>query len=149
MEIKNLNRLRRKLEHLAKSRLESPNAIGGESVIVGYTANYAAYVHENLEGRPNPPRSDAQRKAMFASIRENEEKGHTGWQVGESKFLEKAARRLDNNGTLSGVITKAMLRGTKLQQALYLAGLRIQRASQKLVPVDTGNLRASAFTRKE
>ena len=130
MEIKNLNRLRKKLEHLAKSRVESPNAIGGESVIVGYTANYAVYVHENLE-----PAEGASGKAHV--------KGRQG------NYLGQPARQLDNDGTLSGVITKAMLRGTKLQQALYLAGLRIQRASQKLVPVDTGNLRASAFTRKE
>lgn len=35
----------------------------------------------------------------------------------------------------------------KLAKALYIAGLFIQAESQKIVPVDTGFLRASAFTR--
>ena len=34
-----------------------------------------------------------------------------------------------------------------LEKGLVLAGLRLQRDSQKLVPVDTGNLKGSAFTR--
>ena len=44
---------------------------------------------------------------------------------------------------------------TKQQQAkgmergLVKAGLMLQRASQKVVPVDTANLKKSAFTRKE
>ena len=40
-------------------------------------------------------------------------------------------------------------RGHVLAQALLAAGLRLQRESQMLVPIDTGNLRASAFTRLE
>lgn len=35
------------------------------------------------------------------------------------------------------------------ERGLKRAGLMLQRASQKLVPIDTGNLRASAFTRAE
>ena len=34
-------------------------------------------------------------------------------------------------------------------QAMLKAGLFLQAASQRLCPVDTGNLRASAFTRLE
>jgi len=36
-----------------------------------------------------------------------------------------------------------------LEIGLVKAGLLLQRASQQIVPVDTGALRASAFTRKE
>lgn len=36
-----------------------------------------------------------------------------------------------------------------MAQALLLAGLRLQRESQLLCPVLTGNLRNSAFTRVE
>lgn len=45
-------------------------------------------------------------------------------------------------------IAKSQLRlGVVSGQALKLAGLRLQRESQQLVPVDTGNLKASAYTR--
>ena len=36
-----------------------------------------------------------------------------------------------------------------LEKGLVLAGLFLQRESQMIVPVDTGTLRASAFTRKQ
>ena len=143
MKIENLDRLKRKLAHLAVSKLESPNSIKGESVVVGYTAGYALYVHENeeiwppgmrLKGLPRPKGKgkywDPQNKA-------------------QPKFLEHPARELNNSGELSRIVVEAMRRGVKLQQALSLAALRIQRESQKLVPVDTGNLKASAFTQKE
>jgi len=39
--------------------------------------------------------------------------------------------------------------GLRLGLGLRLAGLRLQRASMLVVPVDTGNLRASAFTRSK
>lgn len=44
---------------------------------------------------------------------------------------------------VEGKITKAILRG------MVKAGLHLQRKSQQIVPVDTGNLRNSAFTRKQ
>ena len=37
--------------------------------------------------------------------------------------------------------------GLKMALGLKAAGLKLQRDSQRLVPVDTGNLKASAFTR--
>lgn len=109
------------------------------SVIVGYTAAYAVHVHENIEmkwkglpRRPNPP--------------------HKGnyWDPagkGQAKYLEQPARELKKE--FSRIIVTACSRGAKLEQALLMAGLRLQRESQQLVPVDTGNLKASAFTRKE
>jgi len=36
-----------------------------------------------------------------------------------------------------------------LNRGLRLAGLKVQRESQQVVPVNTGNLKASAFTRAE
>lgn len=62
MKIENLNRL---LEKLKSRETAAKNQTC--SVIVGYTANYAIYVHENLEAK------------------------HT---VGQAKFLEEPARRL-------------------------------------------------------
>ena len=93
---------------------------GKPSVIVGYSTAYAVFVHENLEAK-HP--------------------------VGEAKFLEKPARLL--RPELSDIVNQAMRKGKTLAQALLLAGLRLQRESQMLVPVDTGTLRNSAFTRME
>ena len=93
---------------------------GQMSVVVGYTANYAVYVHE--------------RQARHAPGKQ--------W-----KFLEQPARQMA--GTLGDIVGTSLKHGTKLLQALYLAGMRLQRESQMIVPVKTGNLRGSAFTAKE
>ncbi len=99
------------------------------SVIVGYTANYALHVHETLE-----PAEDATRKARNAA----------GGQQG--KFLEQPART--ETRKMKEIVEEAAPR-VGIVQALLVAGLFLQRASQLLVPVDTGNLKGSAFTRKE
>jgi hypothetical protein len=92
------------------------------SVIVGYEGvNYAVYVHENLEARHAP-----------------------GTQA---KYLEQPAREKQN--VLAQIIVDAVRNGAPLLTALYLAGLRLQRESQLIVPIATGELRHSAFTRKE
>jgi hypothetical protein len=107
------------------------------SVIVGYTAAYAVHVHENIEMKwKGLPR----------------QKPHKGnyWDPqgrGQAKFLEQPARELKRE--FSKIIVGACSNGAKLHQALMMAGLRLQRESQQLVPVDTGNLKASAFTRRE
>ena len=54
---------------------------------------------------------------------------------------------------LPQVLKNLSLRAARLQaecaKGLKVAGLMLQRASQLKVPVDTGNLKASAFTRAE
>jgi hypothetical protein len=103
-----------------RTRAAKANKDANPSVLVGYTAAYALFVHENLEAH-HP--------------------------VGQAKFLEQPARELGRElGTITG---KAVQQGQTLAMGLVLAGLRLQRASQELVPVDTGNLRGSAFTRLE
>lgn len=92
----------------------------GQSVVVGFTAAYALFVHENLEAK------------------------HT---VGQAKFLEQPARTLRRE--LAQIISDAVKKGRTLLQGLLLAGLRLQREAQNLAPVDTGALRNSAFTRVE
>jgi hypothetical protein len=87
------------------------------SVSVGYTQHYAIHVHENLEAF-HP--------------------------VGQAKYLEEPARA--NAATYGRIGTQAYRNGATLPKALLVAGLALQRDSQKLVPVDTGALRASAFT---
>lgn len=114
--ITNIKRLKTKLERLQDKYVGSETP----SVVVGYTANYAIYVHER-------PARHAPGKQM--------------------KFLEQPARQL--SGELGNIITTAIEGGSKLLPALYLAGLRLQRDSQEIVPIDTGNLKGSAFTAKE
>ena len=99
---------------------ESQREDDGE-VYVGYTAQYALHVHEA------PPGTQFQRPGA------------------QSKYLEQPAR--DMSDELADIIRKSKKRGVGLVHSIYLAGLRLQRASMQIVPVDTGNLRASAFTR--
>jgi hypothetical protein len=89
-------------------------------VAVGYTAPYTVYVHENLQN--NHP-------------------------VGQAKFLEQPARQMASE--LAHLIASELRDGKTVGQALLKAGLRLQRAAQKLTPVDTGLLVRSAFTRLE
>jgi len=105
------------------------------SVVVGYTANYAIFVHEDLKARHAPGK--------------------------QAKYLEQPARQLNNDGTLGKLIVKSMKGGASMIEALSIAGLRLQRESQKIVPISgwdaiisppgqgSGNLKGSAFTRKE
>ena len=105
----------------ASERFVSPLAVGGESVIVGYTANYALYVHENLKAHHN---------------------------VGQAKFLEQPAR--EKALEIAERIVDSMAGGARLHDAIVVGAQLLQRESQALCPVGpTGNLKASAFTRKE
>lgn len=105
-------------ESLVKKLLKASKDIGDVNpVVVGYTAEYAGQVHEDLA---------------------------TEHKIGEAKFLEKPAYLLGSE--LSRVALNVIKLGGTLQQGLLAAGLRLQRESQLLVPVDTGALRASAFT---
>lgn len=90
------------------------------SVVVGYTQNYALAVHERTwVYHPN----------------------------GQAKFLEEPFRSLAPE--MKALIAEDMKGGMTMEQALLRQGLRLQRESQELVPVDTGALKGSAFTRVE
>lgn len=90
------------------------------SVVVGFQARYAIFVHENLEARH---------------------------RIGQAKYLEQPAREMAPElGLMVGKLVKS---GMSLEKALVVAGLRLQRAAQQLTPVDTGNLKNSAFTAVE
>ena len=57
------------------------------------------------------------------------------------KFLEEPFRQL--RGAMVNTIADQINRGRSLRQATQLAVLRLFNASQRLVPVDTGDLKAS------
>lgn len=88
--------------------------------VVGYKQEYAVFVHENLEAH-HP--------------------------VGQAKFLEQPARTMAKE--LAALIRGLLKAGKALRVALLTAGLKLQAASQKLCPVDTGALKNSAFTKLE
>ncbi len=134
IEIKGLEALQNKLRAMAaKARTE-----GSASVSVGYVANYAVHVHENLEALHGAAYNAAYGgKPGFKSRGPNQ----------QAKFLERPARQLSDDGTLGRMVFKSLRAKQTMAQALLQAGLRIQRESQLIVPVDSGNLRAGAFTR--
>lgn len=89
-------------------------------VHVGYTQAYAVPVHENTQAFHN---------------------------VGQAKYLEQPAR--EHQKDVLNDVEQAYKRGASLGDSMVVGGLRLQRESQKLVPVDTGALKNSAFTRKK
>lgn len=155
MKVENLERLKEKLRQKIAEKLVSPNATAGESVVVGYTAAYAVYVHENLEVKHGSD-YNAWHGEEISAGKTKSGKTKKGWKGKTSrgpnqqaKFLEQPARQLNNSGELTNDINQAVAAGAKLQDALLVGAVRIQRESQLIVPVDTGNLLGSAFTAKE
>lgn len=141
MKIEGVAKLNQQLRERAKKWLgdsQEQAKSGGKSVIVGFTAAYALYVHENMEmrlkGQPRP-----NNRGFYW-----DPQGTAG-----PKFLEGPARELNNSGELSHILNAALQMGKTLMQGLLLCGLRVQREAMQRVPVDTGNLKASAFTRLE
>jgi len=130
-EIQNLDRLMdklKKLEHRYDKKIR-------REVIVGYSAAYAVYVHENIEMKWR----GVKRKGKDGKGRYWDPQGQ-----GQSKFLEQPARELQPE--LARVAREVLENGGTMREALLAAGMRLQRKSMELVPIDTGNLRASAFT---
>jgi hypothetical protein len=156
MKVEGLKRLQERLQVEIERRLSKPSqGSEGESVVVGYAASYAVYVHENLEARHGADYNSWHGEEIAAGKTKS---GRTkkGWKGKTSrgpnqqaKFLEQPVRELSNDGTLAQDIIGAMRKGVQLQDALLVGAERIQRESQLLVPVDTGNLRGSSFTEKE
>jgi hypothetical protein len=89
------------------------------SVSVGFTQAYGIFVHENLEAH-HP--------------------------TGQAKFLEQPAREMATE--IPQIVKKTINDGGTLEDGLLVAGFELQRRAQQLTPVDTGALKASAFTSK-
>lgn len=162
-EVQYAERLFSKLKKLAERAGTDEQEV---VVKVGYTAAYALYVHENMEifppgmrlrGLPRGSRMYRDKdgivrvsQSMLTSGKAGFKKRGYYWDPqgrARPKFLEEPTRALMPE--LSQMIATALKRGKTLAQALLAAGLRLLRESMKLVPVDTGNLKNSAFTRLE
>jgi hypothetical protein len=92
----------------------------GEGVVVGFTQAYAIFVHEDTEAAHN---------------------------VGNAHFLLGPANRM--KGELATIVSAVTKSSGSVEKGLLTAGLRLQREAQGETPIDTGALRASAFTAKE
>jgi hypothetical protein len=150
--VQNLSRLIAKLSNLAGAvRGNDPHPV----VAVGYTAAYALPLHERIEmkwrglPRDRSVRLGGAPRTVTTGHNASKAKGLFWGPTGEAKFLERPFRELAASGEFFRIIYTAMKRGATLAQGLVLAGLRLQRESQKRVPVLTGNLRNTAFTRLE
>lgn len=108
-----------KVVAMLKARAAKASQDKKVSVSVGYTTEYALWVHEMTNIPHKPP--------------------------GVAKFLETPARLMKDE--LATTIKTAIQQGKTVAQALLLAGLKLQGASQRICPVDTGALRASAYTK--
>lgn len=124
------------------------------SVVVGYQAAYALFIHENIEMKwKGLPRDRSVRKhkteqnVVTTGHRETEGKGVFWGPNGQAKYLEQPARELAS--TLGKIVRQAVKAGNTLLEGLLMAGRYLQKESQKLVPVDTTNLKQSAFTEVE
>lgn len=100
----------------AKSKRKYGN-LSNPSVTVGYTQHYALLVHEMV-----------------------------GWrhEVGQAKYLEQPLRTEAKQ--IGHLVTASVAMGATLLDGLIVGGLYLQAAAQDLTPVDTGALKASAFT---
>ena len=116
----------------AFNRLSKKAGKNRVSVIVGYggETNYALAVHENA-------RQEARRR-----LTKKKKNPKAQW-----KFLEQPAREFA--GELGRIVAVIMKKTGNMELALKTAGERLQRESQLLVPVDTGDLKGSAFTEVE
>lgn len=126
-------------------------------VSVGYEADYALSVHENVAMRGKGlPRSgeakfagyDKQGRRMVTTHRTNSDKKGFYWDPqgqAQAKFLEEPART--ERKTIALIIRRSIEAGLTMEQALLQGGFYLQGESQMKVPVDLGILKASAFTR--
>ena len=151
MKIKGLNKVIKTLEQMQRDAGQEVK----QSVIVGYESAYAVYVHENLEAAHGAThnakhKGRAKRDTKGKYIKGKHNRGKRPKKRGpnqQAKFLETPARKMQ--GELGAIIKNAVKNGAPLTKAMLMAGMRLQRASQKIVPVDTGNLKGSAFTKLE
>lgn len=156
-----LQKLRNKFKELQKEAKRQTL----KTVVVGYSAAYALYVHEKVEmkwkGLPRGQGFSVNKKGQVVVPKHIMHAAETGGKVGganrgfywdpqgraQAKFLEQPAREMQDE--LGRVCAEIVKQTGSMEQGLLAAGLRLQRESMKLVPIDTGNLRASAYTRAE
>jgi len=113
----------------------------GAVVTVGYTAKYAIYVHQNKKMKWKGKKRTGKRP-------DGSKRKGCYWDPqgkGQSQFLLRPFR--EKRKEMQAIVKKVFLKTGNITLGLFTAGLFLQRESQKLVPVDSGNLKQSAFTK--
>ena len=147
-KILNVDRLLKKLRAIENKS----KATHDGSVVVGYNAGYAVYVHEDMN-KAHGAAYNAKYAAEIASGLTPSGKVKKGWKGRtnrgadqQAKFLEKPVREMGRpGGELAQIVTEQVTHGVPLVKALLVAGEALLRASQEIVPVETGNLKGSGF----
>ena len=117
-EVQGLRKLVEKLRAKAAQSIKDDNV----SVLVGYTASYALWVHE----------MDA--KTLGQGVPRPSGLGHYWGPSDEGpKFLERPARELAKE--LGRIVANMLRQRRTMAQGLVAAGLRLQRESQKMILV--------------
>jgi hypothetical protein len=132
MDIQGITQLVEKLRNMAAKARKDSDAV----VAVSFTAEGAIYVHEMME-----PKTLGQGVPRPSGLGE-----FWGPPQYGPKYLENTVRELANTGELKRIIAEGLRRKLTMAQTLVIAGLRVQRDSQERVPVEYGQLRASAQT---
>ena len=152
LHVRGAKKVEDKLKWLQKQSRRHNNV----GVIVGYTANYALWVHEapgKYHGMIGP--GGLKPRTVMRGSKKRAAKGYKGhvWDPqgrAQPKFLEQPFREHHDKmiHTIFHVTKNlGIAKGHGLDKGLMVAGLFLQRQSQELVPVMDGNLKASAFTR--
>lgn len=141
-KITNLSSLIQKL----RLKEASSKKLDNGTVVTGFNASYAVFVHEMI---PNTLGTGISRIGRRPDGSKRTGKWWDPQGRGRPKYLEEPARELNNSGELARVVRESYNKQGSLLKALLQGGLRIQRESQKIVPVDLGNLKGSAFTEVE
>lgn len=161
MKFEGTARLTAKLKAQAAKYVGQDNTVR-PAVEVGYTAAYALYVHENMEIWPPGMRLKGLPRGLGFSQKDGVvfvPKGILAGTAGgaargfywdpqgkaQPKFLESVVR--EDRDAIWRAIFEGLKAGMTLAQALLKAGLLVQRNSMQRVPVDTGHLKSSAYTR--
>lgn len=148
----------KKLEVKLRERVAATAGDAEPTVIVGFTAAYALYVHEDMEmawrGLSRDPRirriemgGDPAKARPRPRVKEPKGRYWDPQGKGQAKFLEGPLRELRDE--LRRIMAEVLAHGRTPAQALLAAGLRLQREAMLRVPVDTGNLKSSSYVRLE
>ena len=106
-----------KLQKKLQQMEKKSKADANVGVTVGFCQNYAVWVHERQ-----------------ATHKEGKQ-----W-----KYLSTPARQLESE--LGQIILTVYKTTGNMLKSLLVAGMRLQREAQQIVPIDTAALKASAFT---
>lgn len=129
--------LQRKLRAMGKyAKIEATG-----SYAVGYSASYAVIVHEDMEAAHGEDYNEKYAAEIAAGTK------HSRGPNQQAKYLETPFRRLSKQ---FGRIVEDTYKSTKsVMKGLLKCALLLLRESKKIVPVDTGVLKASAEVWKD